>query len=118
HAKSPVVNAPLVALIDEGTASGAETIAAALQDWERATLVGTKSFGRMTVQSIISLPGGAQLRLTTGRWFTPKGALLHQGLTPDVEVTRAKGEEQWFRDPERDSQLRRAVQIVVAKRLR
>jgi carboxyl-terminal processing protease len=118
HAKSPAVKAPLVVLIDEGTAAGAEIIAAALQDWERATLVGTKSVGRTTIQSIIALPDGAQLRLTTARWFTPKGALLHQGLTPDVEVTRAKDEEQWFRDPERDSQLRRAVQVVVAQQLR
>src|SRR5262249_37481172 len=118
HAKSPVVDAPLVALIDEGTAAGAEIIAAALHDAARATLVGTQAVGRATIQSIIPLPDAARLRLTTHRWFTPKGAVLHQGLIPDIEVMQAEDDDQWFGDPERDSQLRRAVEVVVAKQLR
>jgi carboxyl-terminal processing protease len=116
HATRPIVNLPLAVLVDDGTAAGAEMVAAALQSWGRATLVGMKSMGRTTIQSTIPLSNGAQLHLTTARWYTPKGALLLGGLTPDVEAPRGAEDDRWFRDPERDPQLRRAVEIVAAMR--
>jgi C-terminal processing protease CtpA/Prc len=77
-----------------------------------------RSVGRTTRQSTIPLPNGAQLRLMTARRFTPKGALLHWGLAPDVEVQRGEDEDRWFRDPGRDAQLRRAIEIVEAEQRR
>jgi carboxyl-terminal processing protease len=79
---------PLVVLINAGTASGAEIIAGALQDHKRATLIGTRSFGRGSVQTIVPLGGrSGALRLTTGRYFTPAGRSFDGiGIVPDIEV--------------------------------
>ena len=79
----------LVVLIDEGSASASEIVAGALQDHERATLVGRTSFGKGTVQQWQELPGeGGAFRLTIARWLTPDKAWIHdKGITPDVEVT-------------------------------
>jgi carboxyl-terminal processing protease len=78
---------PMVALVNEYSASAAELLAGALQDHKRATIVGAPTFGKGSVQSIIDLPGGAGLRLTTMRYYTPGGhAIQAQGIHPDVTV--------------------------------
>lgn len=83
----PPLNYPLVVLINHGTASSAEIVAAALQDWGRAALVGTKSHGKGSVQAIYPLPGGYALRLTTAYYLTPLGRKLQdEGIDPDVVV--------------------------------
>jgi len=81
----------LIVLINGGSASAAEIVAAALQDDKRATIVGSQSFGKGSVQSIIPLGRGlGALRLTTARYYTPSGRSLQaQGVTPDVVVAQA-----------------------------
>jgi len=81
---------PLAVLVNEFSASAAELVAGCIQDNHRATLVGAKTFGKGSVQTIIDLPDGAGLRLTTLRYYTPSGrAIQEQGVTPDVLVPGA-----------------------------
>ncbi|MGZ3452636.1 MAG: S41 family peptidase [Polyangiales bacterium] len=78
---------PMAVLVDESSASAAELVAGALQDHHRAVIVGVQTFGKGSVQSIIELPGGAGLKLTTARYYTPSGRSIQaQGITPDVVV--------------------------------
>jgi carboxyl-terminal processing protease len=72
---------PLAVLIDGGTASASEIVAGALQDHDRAVLVGTPSFGKGLVQTLFPLDGGWALKMTTGRWYTPSGRSIHRNRT-------------------------------------
>jgi len=80
---------PLVILVNEGSASASEIVAGAIQDHKRGVIVGTKTFGKGSVQTILPMPGGAGLRLTTARYFTPNGRSIQAtGIVTDVEVPR------------------------------
>lgn len=81
---------PVVVIINQGSASGAEIVAGALQDHRRALIIGTPSFGKGSVQTVIPLNGDQAIKLTTARYFTPNGRSIQvQGIIPDIEVKRA-----------------------------
>ena len=87
----PILDSPLVVLINEGSASGSEIVAGCLQDYKRAIIVGVKSFGKGSVQTVIPLSDGSALRLTTSKYFTPLGKEIHgKGVIPDITVEEGK----------------------------
>lgn len=84
---APDLNLPMVILVNDGSASGSEIVAGALQDYKRAVIVGIKTFGKGSVQTVIPLRDGSGLRLTTSKYFTPSGRTIHgTGIMPDVVV--------------------------------
>ena len=98
--------APIAVLVNEGSASAAEIVAGALRDNGRAKLLGQKTFGKGSVQTVLPLEDGQALKLTTSRYFTPSGVSIHErGIEPDVplpepEVIAAGAEDAGERDPE------------------
>ena len=94
-----IADVPLIVLINGGSASAAEIVAGALQDHRRATLIGTRSFGKGSVQSIISLGENGAMRLTTARYYTPNNRSIQAaGIQPDIVITENVPEELKGRD--------------------
>ncbi len=89
--KKADLDLPLAVLVNQGSASGSEIVAAALKDYQRAIIVGTETFGKGSVQTVIPLSDGSAIRLTTSKYFSPKGQVIHgQGVVPDIIVHEGK----------------------------
>lgn len=104
--KGKLIGKPLTVLINGGSASASEIVAGALRDRLQTKLVGEKSFGKGTVQSVVDLPGGTGMHITTSRWLLPAGSWIHEtGIEPDVEATDSA-------DTLADEQLNAAIEAL------
>lgn len=108
--KTPrLANYKTIVLVDGGSASASEIVAGALKDWGKARLVGMKTFGKGSVQTLDDLADGSQIKITIAKWFTPKGnSIDEQGIEPDIKVDLT--EEDFNKD--RDPQLDKALEIL------
>ena len=108
---------PLAVLVNGNSASASEIFAGAIQDYEVGTLVGTTTFGKGIVQSVIPLSDGSAVKTTTAKYYTPKGRCIHgTGITPDVEVELTEGlEQKTTLTHEEDNQLQKAMEVVKEK---
>jgi carboxyl-terminal processing protease len=125
----PHQNFPVVLLVNSGSASGAEIMAGALKDLNRAILVGETTFGKGSVQSVIQLPDGSALRLTTAKYYTPGKQVIHEkGVVPNIKASLTSDQEralllrrrdaplspdeQKFVGEQKDTQFDRAVDVL------
>jgi carboxyl-terminal processing protease len=112
---------PLAVLVNEYSASASEIVAGALQDWNCAIVIGEKTYGKGSVQNLIPLRDGSALRLTTARYYSPKGKVIDKvGITPDIVVEpvvekseeEKAGKEKGKEDKKKDPQIAQAVNIL------
>lgn len=92
-----------IVLVNNATASASEIVAGALKDYKKATILGTKTYGKGVVQTMLELSGGSILKITTAHWYTPEGQTINKtGISPDVEVERSYSDINSGKDPQLD----------------
>lgn len=102
--QSRLSDMPTVVLINGSTASASEIVAGALKDYDKATIIGETSYGKGVVQTLLDLPEDTLLKVTTARWYTPKGNSINgEGIKPDVEVELTYDDANHSRDPQLDA---------------
>lgn len=113
------LDAPMAVLINGNSASASEVFAGAIQDYEAGKLIGTTSFGKGIVQSILSLGDGTAVKVTISSYFTPNGRNIHgEGITPDIEVELPQEEEAYdngYLKREYDTQLQKAIEYILGE---
>ena len=107
---------PMVSLVNENSASASELFTGAMSDYEKATVVGTTTFGKGIVQQIFPLIDGSGIKVTMAKYYTPNGVCIHEtGIEPDVVVELDEGEYPSMIEYEDDEQLQKAVEILIEK---
>ena len=108
---------PVVLLVNENSASASEILVCSLKDNNRAKVIGTKTFGKGIIQTILTLSDGSGLKITTNEYFTPNGSNIHKiGITPDEEILLPESNNNIYDVEENDdTQLKRAVEILKEK---
>ena len=111
----PIVNTKIVILVNENTASAAEILACSLQDNNKATIIGTKTYGKGVIQTIFSLSDGSGLKITTAEYYTPKGETIHKvGITPNIEVKIPEDvKNPYSLSRDEDVQLKKAIEELI-----
>ena len=110
----PIFTMPVIVLVNDNSASASEILASGLQDNERAKLVGTKTFGKGIIQTLLSLKDGSGLKITTEQYFTPKGTTIHKaGIKPDEEVKLPDTVKSVYKlEENEDTQLKKAIEML------
>lgn len=102
--QAKLANIPTVVLVNGTTASASEIVAGALKDYDKATIIGEQTYGKGVVQTLLDLPNDALLKVTTARWYTPKGNSINgEGITPDKKVELTYDDSNHGRDPQLDA---------------
>ena len=101
--EAPLKDMKTIVLVNNATASASEIVAGALKDYKKATILGTKTYGKGVVQTMLELSGGSLLKITTAHWYTPEGQTINKtGISPDVEVERSYSDINSGKDPQLD----------------
>lgn len=102
--QATLADMPTIVLVNGGTASASEIVAGALKDYDKATILGETTYGKGVVQTLLDLSGGTLLKVTTARWYTPRGNSINgDGITPDIEVELTYDDTNHSRDPQLDA---------------
>ena len=112
--KSPIFTMPITVLVNENSASASEILACSLKDNERAKIIGTKTYGKGIIQTLLSLTDGSGLKITTEEYYTPKGTTIHKvGIDPDEEVKLPDTVKSIYSvTKDEDTQLKKAIEIL------
>lgn len=108
----PIIKTKIAILVNENTASASEILACSLKDNDKATVIGTKTYGKGVIQTVFSLSDGSGLKITTAEYYTPKGETIHKvGITPNIEVKIPENvKNPYSLSKEEDTQLKKAIE--------